>query len=198
MHLKNLVVVNLVLLLFASTAHAVSPRLRGSSTSLDKQMNMARRLHFPLIKTLADIERMHRHHELFQLPDQGEGFYLDGVCELDKRHCHLYAMARAPVIKFISIIGREYLHKFGKRLKVTSLTRTLWYQKTLQRRNANAAPVSRAAHRTGAAIDISYKEMTIDEINWIRNRLRRLEQEKILEATEERFQACFHVMVFRE
>ncbi len=196
MHLKNLVIGAIGLFLVSARAEAVS--LRGSSESLDKQMAMARRLHFPLIKTLADIERMHRHHELFQLPEQGEGFYLDGVCELDKNHCHLYAMARAPVVKFISIIGRDFLNKFGKRLKVTSLTRTLWYQKMLQHRNANAAALSRTAHRTGAAIDISYKEMTMDEMNWMRRRLKRLEEEKMLEATEERFQACFHVMVFRE
>ena len=180
MHLKNRSILVISLLLLPSGAWAVSPSLRGSDDSLDKQMEMAKKLKFPLIKTLDDIRRMHRRHELFQLPQQGEGFYLDGVCELDKSHCHLYAMARAPVVKFISILGKDFLNKFGKRLKVTSLTRTLWYQRTLQRRNANAAPVSRAAHRTGAAIDISYKEMTLEEVEWMRNRLARLGREKNL------------------
>lgn len=212
MHLKNLAIIVISLLLLPITAKATSLRnssamsraqinyiLRGSRQSLDKQMLMAKRLHFPIIKNDRDIRRMYNRHELFNLPWQGEGFYLDpDIGSLDSNNRELYTLVRMPVVKFISILGRDFKDRFNKRLKITSLVRTMEYQKKLQHHNANATDVSRSAHLTGAAIDISYKETTREELDWMRARLARLESENLLEATEERFQACFHVMVFRE
>lgn len=186
------------LLLLPITAKAAS--LRGSKESLDKQYRMARELRLPRIQNVAQINQLLMNGQLYELPRQGETFYLDEqIGEYDPMYAHMYRVASPVAIKFISQWSRKFYNQFdGKRLKVTSLVRTVEYQKKLQRRNANATAVSRSAHLTGSAIDISYKELVADEIKWMRTELLALEKKQMIEATEERFQACFHVMVFRE
>lgn len=202
MHLKIIVPTLLGFFLFTGTAQAVS--LRGSSQSLDKQARMARRLHLPLIKNVAQINRMLTNGQLRELPRQGETFYLDDqIGECDPMHAHLYRTASPAVVKFLSLFSREFYDKFDHhRLKVTSLTRTVEYQKMLKNPkskcyNANAVAATRSAHITGAAIDISHKELTAGERRWMRNRLAKLKREHWLEPEEEQHQPCFHIMVFR-
>lgn len=198
MHLKNTAPMVLILLLVSNLAQAAS--LRGSKESLDRQAMMAKRLHLPRIKNVQQINQLLIDGRLRELPRQGETFYLDEtIGDFDPMYAHMYRTASPAVIKFLSLLSRDFYNRFdNQRLKVTSLTRTVAYQKRLQRHNRNAVGASRSPHLTGAAIDISYKEMTAEERQWMRSRLLRLEREKILEATEERFQACFHIMVFRE
>ncbi len=198
MHLKNSSFAVLGLLLIGSTAEAVS--LRGSSDSLDKQMAMARKLHLPHIKNTEQIIKLMMRGQLRELPRQGETFYLDEqIGECDPMHAHLYRTASPATIQFLSKLSRKFYNKFdGTRFKVTSLTRTVGCQKWLQRHNTNATAVSRSAHLTGSAIDISYKEMTTKEVRWMQQQLMELEKKHLIEATEEHHQACFHVMVFRE
>ena len=198
MNLKNLMIVIISLFFASSTAEANS--LRGSKESLLRQRRQAKSLRLPIIKNSAQLGQMIVRGELYELPRQGETFYLDEhIGECDPMYAHLYRTASPMVVKFIGTLSRDFYNRFGgKRLKVTSLVRTVEYQKKLQRRNKNAAKISYSAHLTGAAIDISYKEMTAEEMNWMRNRLTLLERERIIEATEERFQACFHIMVFKK
>ena len=198
MHLKNFLIVIISLFLASSTAEANS--LRGSKESLLKQRRMIKHLRLPIIRNNTQLGQMIVQRELYELPREGETFCLDPkIGECDPMHAHLYRTASPLVVKFLGTLSRDFFNRFGgKRLKVTSLVRTVEYQKKLQRRNRNAAKISHSAHLTGAAIDISYKEMTAEEMNWMRNRLTLLERERIIEATEERFQACFHIMVFKK
>ncbi len=97
-------------------------------------------------------------------------------------------------------LGSQFRTRFGKPLRVTSLLRTVSYQKALARRNANAAPSSgpkASAHLTGACVDISKKGMTRSQQTWVRNVLSSLREKQYLYAIEEFYQPTFHVLVHR-
>ena len=97
-------------------------------------------------------------------------------------------------------LSQQYRYRFGRQLRVTSLLRTVSYQKSLARRNANAAPSSgpkASVHLTGACLDISKKVMTRSQQKWVRNVLSQLHKRKYLYAIEEFRQPAFHVLVHR-
>lgn len=195
MHLKNLLFACLIL---ASSA-AEGASLAGSKKSLDKQQRMARVLGLPKFNDVEDIKKLLIRGELYELPREGETFYLDEkIGECEPMYAHLYRLTSPTVLKFLSELSRDFYHRFGgKRLKVTSLIRTVQCQRFLGRRNRNAVRPNRSAHVTGAAIDISTKDLSRDELRWMRRRLVELERLEWIEATEEYHQACFHIMVFQ-
>ena len=89
--------------------------------------------------------------------------------------------------------------RFGQRLRVTSLIRTISSQRRLERGNPNAARATgpdRSSHLTGATLDISKRFMPRRGRQWIRRVLFRLHQGGYLYAVEEFEQPTFHVMVF--
>jgi hypothetical protein len=101
---------------------------------------------------------------------------------------------------FLQRLGQQFHARFGTRLRVTGLVRTVQYQQALAGRNANAAPASgdkRSAHLTGATLDISKRFMNSREAAWTRRVLSQLRQRGVLYAIEEFAQPCFHVMVYR-
>lgn len=197
MHLKNLGFFIVGLLLFSGSAEAVS--LRGSKNSLDRQHMMAKKMKFSIIRNTKDIEQMLVSQKLYSLPREGQTFYLDeDIGKLDPLHTPLYRTIRPLALKFLSEISRDFYNHFGqKRLKVTSLVRTIKYQRLLMQHNANAVEPSRSDHLTGAAMDISYKDLTHEEMQWMRRRLAELKSWGWVNRQEEHHQACFHIMVFR-
>ncbi len=101
---------------------------------------------------------------------------------------------------FLDRLGRQFQTRFGSRLRVTGLVRTVQYQRALDGRNANAAPASgekRSTHLTGATLDISKRFMSGREANWTRRVLSQLRDRGVVYAIEEFAQPCFHVMVYR-
>jgi hypothetical protein len=101
---------------------------------------------------------------------------------------------------FLQRLGQQFHARFGTRLRVTSLVRTVQYQEALAGRNANAAQASgdkRSAHLTGATLDISKRFMSGREAAWTRRVLSQLRRRGVLYAIEEFAQPCFHVMVYR-
>jgi hypothetical protein len=101
---------------------------------------------------------------------------------------------------FLDRLGRQFHARFGTRLRVTGLVRTVQYQRALDGRNANAAPASgekRSTHLTGATLDISKRFMSRREADWMRRVLSQLRNREVLYAIEEFSQPCFHVMVYR-
>jgi len=101
---------------------------------------------------------------------------------------------------FLERLGQQFHARFGTRLRVTGLVRTVAYQQSLTGRNVNAAPAlgdKRSAHLTGATLDISKRFMSGREANWMRRVLSQLRRRGVLYAIEEFSQPCFHVMVYR-
>lgn len=101
---------------------------------------------------------------------------------------------------FLQRLSQQFHARFGTRLRVTGLVRTVNYQQALAGRNGNAAPASgdkRSAHLTGATLDISKRFMSGRETAWMRRVLSQLRDREVLYAIEEFAQPCFHVMVYR-
>jgi hypothetical protein len=101
---------------------------------------------------------------------------------------------------FLKRLSEQFHARFGARLRVTSLTRTVAYQRRLRGRNGNAAPAvgeERSSHLTGASLDISKRFMTTRQIDWMRRVLHSLAEANHLHAVEEFAQPTFHVMVHR-
>jgi hypothetical protein len=92
-------------------------------------------------------------------------------------------------------LAKAYQARFGRRLPVSSLVRTLQYQRRLTRVNPNASRLELSPHTTGLAFDVLYKFMPNDEQNFVMQELARLEQEGRVEALRER-RNHIHVYVF--
>ena len=91
-----------------------------------------------------------------------------------------------------------YYQQFHSPLVITSAVRTVEYQKKLRRGNRNAAPElgdTASSHLAGLTIDISKRGMTRAQHKWFENYLAGMREQNLIEAAEERRQACFHIMV---
>jgi hypothetical protein len=95
--------------------------------------------------------------------------------------------------------GIIFRKKFGKPITITSAIRPKTYQVELGKRNRNAAPTEgpfASTHSTGATVDIGYKELRRQEVAWLIRASSQLESRGEVQATKERYQACFHIMVY--
>lgn len=95
--------------------------------------------------------------------------------------------------------GMAFHKNFGKPIIVTSAVRPKTYQAELILRNKNAAPIDgplASTHPTGATVDIGYKGLKRREVAWLRRISSQMESHDKVQATKERHQACFHVMVY--
>lgn len=138
------------------------------------------------------------------------------------------AFCRPWAKNFLENLSREYRTAFpkGPKLMVTSAVRPRDVQNVLRKNNPNAS--AHSVHLTGSAIDLVYgtipernldgsfiwetdfntKKRRVKNIypglslvqkNWIAHELRTLETlGKKIEATQERMEPCFHIMVSKE
>lgn len=116
-----------------------------------------------------------------------------------KRLPGTYAYCLPHVNRWLLSLGKDFRKEFGKPLTISSAIRPKSYQEKLGLRNANAAPTDgpfASTHSTGATIDIGYKKLSKREIAWIETTLSIMESRGEIQATKERYQACFHVMVY--
>ena len=170
--------------------------LRGSLASQEKQNKQADSDNLSRIRDDAHLESMKKLRLLIPLPENGN-------IRVDARLDPALRFARPWTVQFILDIGREFRSAFPdsrSNVQVNSAVRTKEYQEGLRKRNRNAAEVegSRASsHTTGATIDIAKLNLGRKEIFWMRKYLLELEAKNLIEITEERRQAVFHIMVFK-
>jgi len=170
--------------------------LRGSHGSLVYQNEMANKAELTRIRDNEHLKRMQELGLLVRLPTNK---YL----RIDRRLPSLRRWCRPWVRDFLLDLAEAYHARFPKsknQLQINSAVRTLAGQATLDRRNANAAPATgptASSHTTGATIDITKKNHSAEEVEWLGNYL--LEQERLnkVEVTEEFYNVVFHFMVFR-
>lgn len=94
-------------------------------------------------------------------------------------------------------IAGAYQKKFGRPLKITSLTRSLEYQVDLSRATSNAYRGQTPPHSTGRTFDIAYMQMTAEEQNFIMAKFAELERAGRVDTLHERGQTpCIHTFVF--
>lgn len=167
--------------------------LRGSPESLERQNKILDDA--GIVRMLNDVQ-LERHiasGELVPLRVRS------GVV-VDEDHIpERFRFVRVDVLEYLEELGVAFVHDFpGRIIRINSAIRTIVYQQTLRRRNANAAPAlgpKASSHLAGATVDIAKKDMTSAEIRWLRNYFCNDERQGSVEATEEFQQAVFHVMV---
>lgn len=98
---------------------------------------------------------------------------------------------------FLEELGAAYQQKFGRPLKVTSLTRSLEYQSDLTRATRNAYRGTTPPHSTGATFDLGYMQMTAEEQNFLLAKFAEYERAGRIDALREVAQTpCYHIFVF--
>ncbi len=98
---------------------------------------------------------------------------------------------------FLEELGAAYQAKFGRPLKVTSLTRSLEYQFDLTKDTRNAYTGRTPPHSTGATFDLAYMQMTADEQNFLMATLADYERKGRIDALREVAQTpCIHIFVY--
>lgn len=98
-------------------------------------------------------------------------------------------------------LAKSYREKFNRPLRVTSLSRSMEYQISLNKGNSNSYRVrgkgSFPPHTSGCTFDLARKHMTAEEQNFVMQELAKMENEGILDALREGgTNACFHVFIY--
>lgn len=145
------------------------------------------------MRDVAMINRFRKGGLLVPVPVSTRYYYLHAI---QTKYRYLRPWAKV----FLTRLSRQHYAKFKRKLRVTSLVRTVAYQRALARRNGNAAAFKgplRSSHLTGATLDISKRNLTRGSVAWLRRVLYSLRKSRYLYAIEEFQQPTFHVMVYR-
>jgi len=184
----------LVVLGFASqSAKAARISLRADSQSQVVQNKRADTEKLSRFENSTMVERFVRLQLLQDVPAKTRNYYVHAIPAG-------YQYLRPWTKLFLDRLSSQFRSRFGKPLRITGLTRTAQYQKSLRRRNGNAASPTgpkRSVHLTGACLDISKKGMTSSQISWMRRVLHSIKQKGYLYPVEEFKQPNFHIMVYR-
>ena len=151
--------------------------LRGSSASLDRQVEQANAHDYTRLRDAAHVQRFIGLGLLVRLT--GNSDY-----EVDTEVSFPYG--RSEVKTFVERLSSQYREACGERLVVTSLTRP----KSHQPRNASPESV----HPAGMAVDLRLPAGRCRE--WLEGILLYLERVGVLEATRERRPPHYHIAVF--
>ena len=165
-----------VLLLGGLPGRAPAQSLRGSRSSLDRQVAQARQHDFSHLANAGQVRRFVDAGYL--VPISGNRDYT--------LHDVSFPFARPEVRLFVERLATQYRRACGEQLVVTSLTRP----RSHQPRNAS----SRSVHPTGMAIDLRRPAGRCRA--WLEGVLLSLEARGVLEATAERRPPHYHVAVF--
>ena len=169
------------------------PPLRGSRASLERQDERLEAEGLQRIEDEADLRARIAHRLLVPLP-------VSNTLVVNPALSPLRRYARPWTAQFLVDLSRAYAALFHQPLEVDSAVRTVAYQERLMRINANAAPAEGSIispHIMGATVDLAKKDMSIEELYWMRRVLLALELEGKIDVEEEFYQACFHITVYK-
>jgi hypothetical protein len=136
---------------------------------------------------------------LKQLADNfdGQRYDLNNPADRKQMRMRLLRLYNKDSRKAFDEFTRAFYEKFKVPLRITSLTRSLDYQIELNKSNANSFKVSAKGslppHTSGCAFDVSRKNLTSEEQNFLMQRLSELERAHRLDSLREgSANACFH------
>lgn len=151
--------------------------LRGSKSSVEKMYDFAQSHHLPFYLTPTNVNNAIAKGSLVPLTGGATYALTNGVG---------FSYATPEARQFVLAFAPQYLAACGTPLTVTSAARPM----TRQPRNANAHSV----HPTGIAVDLR-RPPGGPCLTWLRGALSQLEDQGIIEATEERHPIHLHVAV---
>lgn len=131
----------------------------------------------------------------------GEKYDLTNPDHRRQMKIRLLRMFHPRAFPVLNEIAQAYRKQFNIPLRVTSLTRSMEYQISLNKTNPNSFKVRGAGslppHTSGCAFDLARKHMTADEQNFVMAKLAEMERRGILDALREgNLNACFHVFIY--
>lgn len=169
----------------------VPTALKGSHESLLRQNEEIDRLKLDRIQDDTQLQDLVQSGDLVAVPSD-RYVRIDPRLEEDHRYCRTWTR------DFVSDLGEAYYKEFQQPIQINSAVRTVEQQEKLMRHNYNAAPAEgpiASSHLAGLTVDIAKHGMTRKQRKWMEDYLVRMRNEGLIEAAEERKQACFHVMV---
>ncbi len=185
----------LVTMLFQSHLVAqAKTSLRGSRSALLEQNTVANKEDLSRVKNEREIAKFVKTGLLIRLPDGKYGLRVDPRLERSRRY------ARPWTVQFLKDLGTRFEGRFRKSLVLNSCIRDVETQEDLRDSNGNAAAtkgVTASSHLTGATCDIRRLGLNKTEQDFVRSRLLIHERAGNIEATEEKVQAVWHVMVYK-
>jgi hypothetical protein len=120
--------------------------------------------------------------------------------QMRMRLLRMFQPRAKPILKELA---EAYFGRFGRPLRVTSLTRSMDYQILLNASNPNSFKVrgegSLPPHTSGCAFDLARKHMPAEEQNFVMAKLAEMERAGKLDALiEYGTNACFHVFIYHD
>ncbi len=133
----------------------------------------------------------------------GQTYDLNNPAHRKQMRMRLLRMFHPKAKPILKELADAYFGKFGRPLRVTSLTRSMDYQILLNASNANSFKVrgegSLPPHTSGCAFDLSRKHMPAVEQNFVMEKLAEMERAGKLDALiEYGVNACFHVFIYND
>jgi pSer/pThr/pTyr-binding forkhead associated (FHA) protein len=131
----------------------------------------------------------------------GQKYDLNNPAHRKQMRMRLLRMFNPRAKPILKELAGAYFQKFGRPLRVTSLTRSMDYQILLNSNNPNSFKVrgegSLPPHTSGCAFDLARKHMPAEEQNFVMQKLAEMEREGKLDALiEYGTNACFHVFIY--
>jgi hypothetical protein len=131
----------------------------------------------------------------------GQKYDLGNPADRKQIRMRLLRMFNPHAKPILQELADAYFAKFGRPLRVTSLTRSIDYQILLNRGNPNSFKVrgegSLPPHTSGCAFDLARKHMTAEEQNFLMQKLAQMEDANKLDALiEYGVNACFHIFIY--
>lgn len=131
----------------------------------------------------------------------GQKYDLNNPSDRRQMRMRLLRMFNKRAKPILKELADAYFQKFGRPLRVTSLTRSMDYQIGLNASNPNSFKVrgegSLPPHTSGCAFDLARKHMPADEQNFVMKKLAEMESAGKLDALiEYGVNACFHVFIY--
>lgn len=131
----------------------------------------------------------------------GHKYDLNNPTDRKQMRMRLLRMFNPKAKPILKELADSYFQKFGRPLRVTSLTRSMDYQILLNSSNANSFKVrgegSLPPHTSGCAFDLARKHMPAEEQNFVMAKLAEMERAGKLDALiEYGANACFHVFIY--
>lgn len=115
----------------------------------------------------------------------GESYDISDPTERRRFKMRLLAFTRPRTRRVIEEIARAYYGRFGRHLPVTSLFRTIEYQRQLREVNPNATGADIAPHTTGLAFDVYDRYMTGEEQQFLMEVIASMKAQGRVEALRE-------------
>lgn len=133
----------------------------------------------------------------------GQKYDLNNPADRKQIRIRLLRMFNPRAKPILQELAAAYFGKFGRPLRVTSLTRSMDYQIGLNANNPNSFKVrgegALPPHTSGCAFDLARKHMTAEEQNFVMAKLAEMEDANKLDALiEYGVNACFHVFIYSD